>query len=455
MDDQSVLQRFVKKRPLAVMTRLIVGEVLDDDLEAVFDQHRGRNYTRDMLFSNLCLALADVVLEFSPSPHQAYIEHKEALAVSKNAFYNKLKNVSLPLSRALVQHSYRKCRRMLEQMNVPTWTYLPGYRTKIIDGNSISAGENRLKELRATWQKALPAKSVVVLDADRQLIQDIFLLEDGQAQERTVLEDILQTLEAKDLIFADSAYCTIKFLCGIHGIGACFIVRQHGTLQGELLGKRKSCGPSDTGKLFEQAIRIGGSDGITIRRITLELFEPTVDGDLVIHLLSNVPVQDADAEGIASLYRQRWEIEHKFYVAQVALRCEVDALNYPKSNLFVFCLAMLALNCRQVMFGAMYQAFEEEIEEEASHYSVSVEITNSYDGLLTAIDEELWQTLIPKTFAGRMSWLIKIAGNYNRSRHQKAVRGPKKKPPSKSKYRNGHHLSVKKILDARKANQPC
>ena len=452
MDDQSVLQRFVKKRPLAVMTRLIVGEVLDDDLDALFDQHRGRNYTRDMLFSNLCIALADVVLEFSPSPHQAYIEHKEALAISKNAFYNKLKNVSLPLSRALVQHSYRKCRRMLEQMGVPTWTYLQGYRTKIIDGNSISAGENRLKELRATWQKALPAKSVVVLDADRQLIQDIFLLEDGQAQERTVVGDILQTREAKDLVFADSAYCTIKFLCGIHNVGACFIVRQHGSLQGELLGKRKSCGPSDTGKLFEQAIRIGGSDGITIRRITIELFEPTVDGDLVIHLLSNVPVQDADAEGIASLYRRRWEIEHKFYVAQVALRCEVDALNYPKSNLFVFCLAMLALNCRQVLFGAMYQAFEEEIEEEASHYSVSVEITNSYDGLLTAIDEELWQTLIPKTFAGRMSWLIQVAGNYNRSRHQKTVRGPKKKPPSKSKYRNGHHLSVKKLLDARIAN---
>jgi hypothetical protein len=67
MDDQSVLQRFTRKRPLAVMTRLIVGEVLDDDLEAVFDSHRGRNYTREMLFSNLCLALADVVLEFSPS----------------------------------------------------------------------------------------------------------------------------------------------------------------------------------------------------------------------------------------------------------------------------------------------------------------------------------------------------------------------------------------------------
>jgi len=455
MDDQRVLQRFIEKRPLAVMTRVIIGEVLDDNLEAVFDECRGRNYTRDMLFSNLCVALADVVLEFSPSPNQAYIEHKAALAVSKTAFYNKLKNVSLPLSRALVQHSYRKCRRMLEQMEVPPWNYLKGYRTKIIDGNSISAGENRLKELRATWQKALPAKSVVLLDADRQLIQDIFLLEDGQAQERTVLEDILQTLEAKDLVFADSAYCTIRFLCGIHRASACFIVRQHGTLQGELLGKRKACGRGDTGKLFEQAIRIGGEGGITIRRITIELFEPTVDGDMVIHLLSNVPASEADAEGIASLYRRRWEIEHKFYVAQVALRCEVDALNYPKSNLFVFCLAMLALNCRQVLFGALYQAFEEDLEEEASHYSISVEITNSYDGLLTAIDEELWHTLIPKTFAGRMSWLINIAENYNRTRHRKTVRGPKKKPPEKSKYRNGHHLSVKKILDARNANQTC
>ncbi len=91
------------------MTRVIIGEVLDDDLETVFDEHRGRNYTREVLFSNLCVALADVVPEFAPSPNQAYIEHKAALAVSKNNFYNKLKNVSLPLSRALVQHSYLKC----------------------------------------------------------------------------------------------------------------------------------------------------------------------------------------------------------------------------------------------------------------------------------------------------------------------------------------------------------
>jgi hypothetical protein len=452
MEDQKVLQRFIQKRPLAVMTRLIVGEVLDDDLNSIFDQHRGRNYTREMLFSNLCVSMADVVLEFCPSPNQAYAEHKEKLSVSKNAFYNKLKNVSLSLSRAVVQHSYRKSRQMLEQMDVPIWSYLRGYRTKIIDGNSISAGENRIKELRETWQKALPAKSVVVLDADRQLIQDIFLLEDGQAQERTLLGEISKTIEPRDLVFADSAYCTIDFLCSIAQAGGCFIVRQHGTLKGELLGRCRACGKSETGKLFEQKIRIGGVDGITLRRVTIELFQPTVDGDTVIHLLSNVPVKDADTETISLLYRRRWEIEHKFYVAQVALRCEVDSLNYPKSNLFVFCLAMLALNCRQVLFGALYLAFNEEIEEEASHFSISVEITNNYDGLLTAIDEESWQASIPPTFRGRLSWLVKVAKNYDRQRHRKSVRGPKKPPPKKSKYRNGHHLSVKKILDARKAN---
>lgn len=455
MADQKVLQRFVNKRPLAVMTRIIIGEVLDDELDSIFDQHRGRNYTREMLFSHLCVAMADVTLEFCPSPNQAYIEHQEELRISKNAFYNKLKNVSTSLSRAVVQHSYRKTREMLEQLEVPLWTYLPGYQTKIVDGNSISAGENRLTELRQTWQKALPGKSVVILDGDRQLIQDIFLLEDGQAQERTVLDDVLPTIEKKDLIFADSAYCTIKFLCGIHQAQACFIVRQHGTLKGELLGKRKACGESETGKLFEQAIRIGGSDGVVLRRITVELFEPTVDGDTVIHLLSNLPVGTADAERVSYLYRQRWEIEHKFYVAQVAMRCEIDALNYPKSNLFVFCLAMLALNCRQVMFGALYQAFEEDIEEEASHYSLSVEITRGYDGLSTAIDEASWQALLPKTLGGRISFLKTVAGYYDRRRHQKSTRGPKKPPPQKSKYRNGHHLSVKKILDARKATETC
>jgi len=453
MVDRKVLNRFIATRPLAVMTRCIVDEMLREDAIAdVFEEARGRNYTREASFAALCNTIAEVVLEFAPSPNKAYQQHAEELGISTAAFYNKLKNVQPQLAAELVRHSYRASLQMLEQMEVPPWNYLSGYQAKIIDGNSVSACENRIKELRSTWQKALPGKSVVVLDADRQLIQDIHLLEDGQAQERTTLPAILETVQERDLYFIDSAYCTIGFLAGIDSKSACFIVRQHGTLRGELLGKRTFCTRSETGKVYEQSIRVGGADGHVYRRVTVELFEPTRDGDTEIRLLTNLPSEHADALQVADLYRRRWEIEHKFYVAQVAMRCEVKSLGYPRAALFVFCMSMLALNCRQVLFGALYQAFGEDVEEEASHYSVSLEISHSMDGFQIAIDQKTWRQLIPSTFEARMNWLIEVSGHYDRRKHRKSVRGPKRPPPKKSKYRNGHHLSVKKILDKRREN---
>lgn len=451
MVDHDVLKRFIATRPLAVMTRCIVDEMLSEEaIEKVFSQARGRNYTREASFAAICKAIADVVLEFSPSPNKAYQQHAEELKISSTAFYNKLKNVEPQLAAALVRYSYQSARQMLEQMDVPLWNYLRGYQTKIIDGNSISACESRIKELGSTWQKALPGKSVVVMDADRQLIQDIHLLEDGQAQERTTLPAILPTVQKNDLYFLDSAYCTIAFMAGIESKSACFIVRQHGQLRGELLAKRKFCGRSETGKVYEQSIRVGGAAGNVYRRVTVELFKPTREGDTEIHLLTNLPPKHADALTVADLYRRRWEIEHKFYVAQVAMRCEVKSLGYPRAALFVFCLSMLALNCRQVLFGALYESFSEDIEEEASHYSVSLEISRGMDGLQVALDEDTWRGLLPPTFEARMAWLIEIAGHYDRHKHRKSVRGPKRPPPEKSKYRHGHHLSVKKILDKRR-----
>ena len=41
---------------------------------------------------------------------------------------------------------------------------------------------------------ALPGKSLAVLDADRRLILDVFSCEDGHAQERALLDQVVPTL---------------------------------------------------------------------------------------------------------------------------------------------------------------------------------------------------------------------------------------------------------------------
>ena len=444
-----MLDRYVKTRPLAVMTRLILNEVMTDELDAVFHRHRQQGYERELLFSHLAQAISEVVLGFCETPNQAYNKLKEELNVSKTAFYEKLKRVEPEVCRASVQHSYQSCSAMMRQLGFEPWEIVAGYHCKVIDGNHLESCENRLKELRTTWAKALPGTAVVVLDAQRQLAQDIFLIPDGHALERSIFDDILETVQAQDLIVGDSHYCTIKFMASIARQNACFVIRQHGALKGELFGERHFVKQVDTGKVYEQALQIGGECGLKVRRVTIELDEPTENGDTEIHVLSNLPKSAASAQRIAEIYLLRGDVEHLFYLATTTLTCEVKGLNYPQAALFVFCVAMMAINCRQVLMACLVAAYEEEILEEVSHFSIAHEISRSYDGIMVAITDTEWTEVVPKTLAGRIRLMTTAATHFDRKRHRKSVRGSKKPPPKRSPYKNGNHLSIQKLLNSR------
>ena len=58
---------------------------------------------------------------------------------------------------------------------------------RLLDVDDSSSTEHRLKALRGTWAARLPGQALVVLDQQRMLITDVFLNEDGHAQERRLL----------------------------------------------------------------------------------------------------------------------------------------------------------------------------------------------------------------------------------------------------------------------------
>jgi len=86
---------------------------------------------------------------------------------------------------------------------------------KILDGNALSASEHRLKPLRECNSAPLPGKSLVVLDPSLMLAIDIFPCENGHAQERSLLPQVLATVESDDVWIADRNFCTLNFLSGI------------------------------------------------------------------------------------------------------------------------------------------------------------------------------------------------------------------------------------------------
>jgi len=446
-----VMERFIADRALCVMTRCILGHLMNSELDGLFAESRERQYEREIKFSALATSVADVVLGFCENPNQSYKRHKEKIGASIVAYYGKLNRVEPAISEGAVDFSFCKAGELLREMRCPLQKVLKGYKCSILDGNHLQKTEKRLGVLRCLVAAALPGTVVAKFNLEQQLFERAYLLEDAHAQESTVLDRVVGDLQPDELLIADRHFCIVNFLLAVAKKLGCFVIRQHGRLKGELLGKRRQIGRTSTGMVFEQKIKIGnGDDVLIVRRITVELDCPTRDGDLEIHLLSNVPAKHASAGQLAELYRDRWEIENAFYVLTMTLTCEVKSIGQPRAALFLFSMAMLAYNCRQVLTGALRNVHGTEQVDAMSQHSMALAIVDPMGGMLTAIPEDEWDQQVPCTASGRAKFLCRVARHVDVPSHRKSVRGPKKPPPERKRCKLGTHVSTYQLLKTQK-----
>ena len=187
-----VFDRFVEKSPISVMVRGTLERVLGtDQLDAWFSRTAQKQYTRTGLFSTVYDILSQVVFRIKPSVRAAYREQEDTVGASLISVYNKLNGVETHTSAALLRYSAAALRPLIAQLDGARSPWLPGYRVKILDGNCIEASERRLKVLRAVQAGALPGKSLVVYEPTVGLVSDVFTCEDGHAQERSMLGQVL------------------------------------------------------------------------------------------------------------------------------------------------------------------------------------------------------------------------------------------------------------------------
>jgi hypothetical protein len=344
----------------------------------------------------------------------------------------------------MVRHSYEKSCVMQDELGFVPRNTVRGYCCRVIDGNHLQKTEKRLAELRGIASATLPGIVVATYELGRDLFDRAYLLQDAHAQEASILDRVLEDVQKNDLIIGDRHFCIISFLSGILLRKGAFIIRQHGRLKGELLGQRRKIGHASGGMAYEQQLRVGD---MVLRRVTVELDEPTRDGDTEIHLLTNLPEAKADARTVSDVYRQRWDIENSFNVLTTALTCEVKSLSHPLAALFVFCTALLAYNALRVMNAALTAVHGTDAVAELSAYSQSLEIAKATDGMNVALTTTDWQALLPKTARGRATFLKKVAAHVDVKRHQKSRRGPKKKPRNARDTKTGDTSPPQKSLD--------
>jgi IS4 transposase len=447
-----VFDNFVAKKPYCVMARAALERMLSASrLDGLFRTHASVQYERELLFSQLVEVMARVVTRVDRSVLRAVESLHDVLTVSDEAIYQKLRGVETRVSQALVRDTFREAEAVLKELNVADRSWMPGFRVKVLDGNHLSATQHRIAELRTIWDAPLPGRALVVWDQTTRLSQDVFLTEDGHASERSLLNDVLKTVQRRDLWIADRNFCTLGFLFGLWSRGARFVIRQHGALVGRPVGRPKLAGKTEKGeKVYTQRVVLShqGRER-TVRCITVHLQTPTRDGDTELHIFTNLSPKQAEAVQVAKLYHRRWTIEAVFHELTMALQCEVDTLGYPKAALFTFCVALLLENTLAMLKGSL-RAVHGEAATDLSGDLLSYELQTTYEGMMVAIPAEYWLPFATMSIQAFTRFLKSFAKHVDIRRFRKHHRTPKKPPTPRAKYHNGGHASTAKILALRK-----
>lgn len=449
-------EKFIAQSPVSVMVRGTLERVFDPEkLERVFADNAVLQYTRELTFAQCVGLMSDVVFRIAPSVGAWYKAHREEVTVTRQAVYDKLKRLELPIAAGLVQYAGRELGACLQQMPAPPPPLLRGYRVRVLDGNHLAGTEHRLGELRRYRAAALPGHTLVFYDPQWDLATEVLPCEDAHAQERSLLPEALAKVAARDCIVADRNFCTTGFLFGVARRGAFFVIRQHAaTLVWQLQGERRYVGQDERGQaLYEQAISLTEADtGATLvaRRITVELCTPTRQGETELHLLTNLPGEDAPAGQVAALYADRWTIETAFQHLTVELHCEVDTLGYPKAALFGFCVAVVAYNVVALVKGALRAAHGAEyVDEQLSMYYLTLEVAQVATGMEIALGTEPWEIFRRMSAAEFAATLVEVAECLDTKKYTKHKRGPKKPPPKKISGKRHPHVSTARILALR------
>src|SRR5690606_6028418 len=132
-----VFERFVRKAPFAVMTRILAQDFIGSHLDAIFDSNRELQYDYIVSFQAVAATVADVVLNFSDNFNQAYKEHQEELQVSRQSFYAKTRGVEPAVSEQIVKSSAERAVELQVSLDYRPWELLPDYRCFSIDGNVL------------------------------------------------------------------------------------------------------------------------------------------------------------------------------------------------------------------------------------------------------------------------------------------------------------------------------
>src|SRR5215208_4183359 len=122
-----ILDRFIERCPAVVMVRATLERLLRPErLDQIFEDAKQRQYTKQLLFSQVVAIMTAVATRTHSSVHAAYLAVSDRLDVSVTALYGKLNLLEPGVSEALVRETGADAAEVVDAMPAAKKEILPG-----------------------------------------------------------------------------------------------------------------------------------------------------------------------------------------------------------------------------------------------------------------------------------------------------------------------------------------
>jgi hypothetical protein len=331
------------------------------NLNDLFEAHRGACYTRELSFATLVALIADALLQYEGSGRQSF-QHGRAngeLTVTDQAAYQKLARLPLALSENFLAVSARSLRELMPatpSADTALPASLHAFEVVAVDGKAVKRVPKRLRPLRVRGQSGgvLGGKALVALHLASGLAIAMATDPDGDSNEAKLVPALLPQVRPHygpilwlaDRQFGDPTQAdAFTERPGDH-----FLVRHDGKTKFTPDPSRPlRRGVDSQGRVYEEDWGTFGGPRNKhpryVRRITLY----REGAETVVLITDLLEAADYPAVDLLAAYLARWGIERVFPQITEVFQLRRLIGSTPQGNLFQLAFCLLLYNQIQVV----------------------------------------------------------------------------------------------------------
>lgn len=436
-----------------------------ESLDEFYDQHRGRNFQRNLAFSEIVAVLLEAVTLRQGRAHAVLLDRGDELPASVQAVYGKIRRMPRGLSHALIPADAARQRELIPAGLAAPLVGVKGvgkFRHLVFDGHMLKRASKRLKQARSTPGRALGGKLLAVLEVQSDLVVGLHSGADADVNEQALLPELLDqvraTLPGPRLWIADRAFGTLANFKRCTAEGDHCILRK--TIRSVFQPSVTSVaihGNDIKGRVFRDETGTLSSNREGERAARQITVERPGDTPLVI-LTSLLDAVEYPADDVLELYRQRWSIEQKFQKVSEQFTMGPYCSSTPEGLLFHSALCLLLANTLTTLQTLLAYEREREAKSVSMHHlfeALRDELVVCKTLLTT--DELVESLRVRMNLLATADLLEYVKSLLRKAWRPKFVKSPaKKRHLPKVKHRRGTagHFSIQKVLDKAEGKTP-